>query len=111
MVNLIMVMVFLMGILTIAGMRYEYNPFVDMGIVNITTFDPGSSPEETELALTLPIEEEILKVDNLKKVYSNSMEGLSVITLRLDVDAGDKRKILDDIQKRLIEPPHDFLPT
>ncbi|MBQ60725.1 MAG: acriflavin resistance protein [Gammaproteobacteria bacterium] len=99
MVNLIMVMVFLMGILTIAGMRYEYNPFVDMGIVNITTFDPGSSPEETELALTLPIEEEILKVDNLKKVYSNSMEGLSVITLRLDVDAGDKRKILDDIQK------------
>ena len=99
MVNLIMVLVFIMGILTIADMRYEYNPAVDMGVINITTIDAGSSPEETELAITLPIEEELLKVDNLKKIYSNSMEGISVITVRMDVDAGNKPKILDDIQK------------
>ncbi|MBT4161942.1 MAG: efflux RND transporter permease subunit [Gammaproteobacteria bacterium] len=98
-VNLIMVFVFVLGLATIADMRYEYNPLVDLGVVNITTFDAGSSPEETELALTLPIEEELLKVDNLKKIYSNSMEGLSVITVRIDVDSGDKRKTLAEIQK------------
>jgi len=98
-VNLVMVLVFLLGLLTIADMRYEYNPKVDLGVVNITTIDAGAGAEEVELAITLPIEEELLKVENLKKIHSNSMEGISVISVRVDVDAGDKRKILDDIQQ------------
>lgn len=98
-VNLVMVLVFVLGYLTITDMRYEYNPKVDLGVVNITTVDAGAGPEEIELAITLPIEEELLKVENLRKIYSNSMDGISVITIRLDVDAGDKQKILYDIQK------------
>ena len=39
-VNLIMVLVFVVGFLTIANMRYEYNPKVDMGSVNITLLRP-----------------------------------------------------------------------
>jgi multidrug efflux pump subunit AcrB len=80
-------------------MRYEYNPNVDMGVVNITTIKAGAGPEEVELAITLPLEEELLEVEGIKKLYSNSMESLSVITLNLDLDAADKQDIMRDIQQ------------
>ena len=98
-VTMIMVMVFAMGFLTIADMRYEYNPAVDMGVVNITTIKAGAGPEEVELAITLPLEEELLEVEGVKKVYSNSMENLSVITISLDLDAAEKQEIMRNIQQ------------
>ena len=45
-VNMIIVMVFILGFMTIADMRYEYNPKVDMEIINITTIKAGAGPEE-----------------------------------------------------------------
>lgn len=98
-INMIMVMVFILGFMTIGDMRYEYNPHVDMGVVNITTIKAGAGPEEVELAITLPLEEELLEVEGIKKLYSNSMESLSVITLNLDLDAAEKQEIMRDIQQ------------
>lgn len=98
-VNMSMVLVFTMGYLTISDLRYEYNPKVDMGVVNITTIKAAAGPEEIELAITLPLEEELLEVEGVKKLYSNSMENISVITLRLDLDAVDKQVIMRNIQQ------------
>ena len=96
---MILVVVFTLGFLTIADMRYEYNPKVDMGVVNITTLKAGAGPEEIELAITLPLEEELLEVEGIDKLYSNSMENLSVITINLDLDAAQKQEIMRDIQQ------------
>lgn len=98
-VNLLMALVLLTGALTIADLRYEYNPKVDMGVVNITTVKSAAGPEEIELAITLPLEEELLEVEGIKKLYSNSMENISVITLRLDLNAVDKQEVMRDIQQ------------
>ena len=98
-VTMIMVVVFSLGFLTIADMRYEYNPKVDMGIVNITTVKAGAGPEEVELAITLPLEEELLEVEGISKLYSNSMENLSVITINLDLDKTEKQEVMRDIQQ------------
>jgi multidrug efflux pump subunit AcrB len=100
-VNMVMVLVFLVGYLTIADMRYEYNPAVDMGVVNISTAKSGAGPEEMELAVTLPLEEELLEVEGIKKLYSNSMENISIITLNLDLDAVDKQDVMRDIQQAI----------
>lgn len=98
-VQLLMAFVFLAGLSTLGSMRYEYNPKVDMGVVNITTGRLGSGPEDIELSITMPLEEELLKVEGIEKIYSNSMEALSVITLRLDADSDNKNQLLADIQK------------
>tara|TARA_R110000823_G_scaffold27609_3_gene80305 strand:+ start:5120 stop:8203 length:3084 start_codon:yes stop_codon:yes gene_type:complete len=98
-VSMIVLMVFSLGFLTIGDMRYEYNPRVDMGVVNITTVKAGAGPEEVELAITLPLEEELLEVEGIKKLYSNSMENLSVITLNLDLETADKQVIMRDLQQ------------
>ncbi|MFK7976341.1 MAG: efflux RND transporter permease subunit [Halioglobus sp.] len=112
-VNLIMVVVFILGYLTIADMRYEYNPKVDMGVINITTVKAGAGPEEIELAITLPLEEELLEVDGIKRMYSVSMENLSVITINLDLDTAEKQEIERDIQqavdRAVVRLPDDLL--
>lgn len=98
-VTMIVLMVFALGYLTIGNMRYEYNPHVDMGVVNITTVKAGAGPEEVELAITLPLEEELMEVEGIKRLYSNSMENLSVISVNLDLDTADKQEIMRDLQQ------------
>ncbi len=98
-VRLIMVFVFVAGGLALKYQTFEMFPTIDLGIVTVTTFKPGASPEDVELSITVPLEEEILEVDGIRKLYSSSMEGISVITVRMDPDAEDPSEVLGDIQE------------
>ncbi|AHF05424.1 hypothetical protein MARPU_05885 [Marichromatium purpuratum 984] len=98
-VNLLLVLIVASGLLATQQIHYGTMPRIDLGLVNITTERPGAGPEDVELSITVPLEDELLEVDGLKKITSNSMEGISVITVRIDPDAGDKRQVLADIQK------------
>ncbi|MGD9171596.1 MAG: efflux RND transporter permease subunit [Candidatus Thiodiazotropha sp.] len=98
-VNLSMLACVLGGIVAMTVMRFETFPSVDLGIAAVTTLRPGSGAEDVELSITVPIEEELLKVDGIEKVISNSMEGISVITVRMDPDQNDHSRILADIRK------------
>ena len=100
-INLLMVVVALLGVLSFKSARYEITPEMNMGVVNITTTKPGAGPEEIELAVTLVLEEELLKVDGVKKVYSKSLENMSLITLHLDQDAEDKTQVINEVQQAL----------
>jgi multidrug efflux pump subunit AcrB len=98
-VYLILGFVFFAGLTTLGKMHYEYNPEVDLGIVNISTIRAGSGPEDIESSITLPLEEELLKVEGINTLYSNSMENLSMLTLRLDIGLSNKNQVLANIQK------------
>ena len=98
-VNLVTFFIVFAGLVTLQSIKYEVMPHIDLGIVNITTLQPGAGPEDIELSISVPLEEEILKVDGLKKIYSASMEGISVLTVRLDPEVNDKTQTLADIQK------------
>ncbi len=98
-VNLLMVFAVVAGMAATSFMNFQSFPKVDLGIASVTTYRPGASSEDVELSITVPLEEEILTVDGVDKLLSASMEGLSVITVRLDPDAEDSAKILTDLQK------------
>ncbi len=98
-VNVIMLGVVIGGVISVHTMPVDTMPKFDLGIVNITTFRPGASPEDMELSITVPLEEEILNVDGVHKLVSQSMEGMSMIVARLDPDAEDLQAIVADIQK------------
>ncbi len=98
-VNLLMVFAVVAGLAATSFMSFQSFPKVDLGIASVTTYRPGSSSEDVELSLTVPLEEEILTVDGIDKLLSASMEGLSVITVRLDPDAEDPGRIMADLQK------------
>ena len=98
-VNLLMVFAVVAGLAATSFMNFQSFPKVDLGIASVTTYRPGASSEDVELSITVPLEEEILSVDGIDKLLSASMEGLSVITVRLDPDAEDPDQILADVQK------------
>ena len=98
-VHVLMAAVVLGGLLTFQATPIATMPKFDLGIVNITTFRQGAGPEDMELAVTVPIEEELLNVNGIHKLQSRSMEGMSMIVARLDPDAEDVPKIVQDIQK------------
>jgi multidrug efflux pump subunit AcrB len=96
--HLVMVLVVIMGLISLQGLRYEVVPKIDMGIVTVTTTKAGAGPEEIELSISAPLEEELLKVRGIKKIVSRSMENLSLITLTLNSD-DETSKSLSDVQK------------
>jgi len=98
-VNVIMLLAILGGIMGANSMRIDTMPKFDMGVVNVTTFRPGASSEDMELAVSVPIEEELVNVDGVTKLLSNSMEGMSVVVAHLDQDDDDHARIVADIQK------------
>ncbi len=87
------IVIILVGAISLGAVRYESFPKVAIGAVNITTVHPGYGPEDIELSITDPIEDDVTGVSGVHRITSASMEGLSVITVRLDPD-------LDEDQSR-----------
>jgi len=98
-VNLLSVLIVVAGILAIVGVQREAFPNVAYDMVTVQTFYPGSTPQEVEKLITIPIEDELNEVDGIDEMHSASIEGMSMITIQLDPDAPDKRKIVNDIQR------------
>ena len=81
----------MLGLFCYSGLNYELIPKINSPVVNITTLYPGASPSEVESTLTRKIENEVSAIENVDKVQSVSMEGVSIVTVTLnygtDVDA------------------------
>jgi multidrug efflux pump subunit AcrB len=88
--NLLTIMIFLLGLNTLLTIKRDIYPHVDFGWMNITTRYPGAAPEDVELNVTNKIEEALKGVTGIKNMTSTSMENVSLITVILDVDAGDQ---------------------
>lgn len=109
-VNLLMVFVLLTGYLVMQSQEYSAYPSMDLGSFTIVATRPGSSPEDIELSITAPLEEEILKVNGLDKLLSNSMEGRVSMLVETNPDntpeqnrkfAVDLRQAVDKANSRL----------
>lgn len=114
-VNLVMVLIVVAGLKTIHTLDIQGAANIDFGIFTVTTVRAGAGSEKMELSITVPLEEELLKVESIKRVMSNSMEGLSIIQLNADTSADNEqlRKIEADIQKAIdravVRLPQDII--
>lgn len=87
------------GIIGATSLNRQTFPSVDFATLIITTPYGGASAEDIELKITKPIEDELKAISGLKDVTSTSMPGLSLIKVRIDLDAPKKNEIVDDVQK------------
>ena len=83
-VNLVLVIA--AGIISWRSMPQEMFPVVDKDQVRINTEFEGASPEEVEVQITAPIEEELDLLADIDVVTSESNEGLSKIVIKLAPD-------------------------
>ncbi len=96
-VNLITVMIFIVGGLSIWTLQKETFPRVDFDIILVTTAYPGSSSEDVEKLVTISLERELKSVDGIKELNALSAEGTSIIYLQVDPDFVIE-DVLDDVK-------------
>ena len=70
----------------------EAFPAIDFDIVTVRTIYPGASPKEVEQYVTQVLEDEIESVDHIEEMYSNSIENISLIVIKLDPELGERKK-------------------
>ena len=91
------------GILGIKKMNAESYPSVDFATAIIETDYFGATPEDIEIKITKPIEDEIRTVSGLKDVRSISQAGKSKIIVRVDMDNPKVvvKDVMTDLQKAI----------
>ena len=98
-VNMLTIGILIIGIIAVFKIKREAFPNVDFDRVFVITTYPGATPEDVELNVTIPLENNIRGINGLEEVNSISREGYSMIEVVIDPDIKDKEKVKNEIQK------------
>lgn len=99
----ISVFLILFGWMGLTTMNAESYPSVDFATAVIETEYFGATPEDIEVKITKPIEDELRGVTGLKDVRSVSQSGRSKIVIRVDMDNPKVivKDVMGDIQRAM----------
>jgi multidrug efflux pump subunit AcrB len=91
------------GFIGIKKMNAESYPSVDFATAIIETEYFGATPQDIEIKITKPLEDEIRTVSGLKDVRSVSQAGRSKIVVRVDMDNSKVivKDVMTDLQKAI----------
>ncbi len=99
-VNLLMVAILFGGLLLSFSLPLELFPSVKLEMVTVSTSLPGSSAEDVENLVSIPIEQQIKNISGVKTVKSVSSEGFSRVTAEV-YPGEDTRKVAWEIDSRI----------
>ncbi|RLA63182.1 MAG: hypothetical protein DRQ89_07470 [Epsilonproteobacteria bacterium] len=85
-VNLLTVIILVVGGYSLYNLQKETFPKVEFDIITIRTNYSGSSSEDVEKLITIPIERELKVVDGIKRMNAMSGEGFSIFTIEVEPD-------------------------
>jgi len=83
-VFLITLLVVLGGVFAVFRLKTELFPDVDLPVVTVATTYPGASPDAVLEDVTIPVENAVAGVSELKELQSISTENLSVVIAEFD---------------------------
>ena len=83
-VNILMVLLIVGGLFAFSGIRREVFPIFTMKMVSVVTPYRGVSPAELEQLVTIPIENAVAEVSDVKEIRSTTSEGLSVVIIEFE---------------------------
>ena len=83
-INILIISILVFGLFSLQRLPREQFSEVPFFWVNIIIPYPGVSAEDIEKAVTIPVENEMKGIDQLKKIQSVSSEGLSIIRVEFD---------------------------
>lgn len=90
----------ILGFISYRALNYELLPKFTSAVVTITTAYPGAGPDEVQSTVTKKIEDAVASMENIKKLTSRSMEGVSVVTVEMNTGA-DPNRSLEDAQRKV----------
>ena len=100
---LMLIFMALVGIYSARHMPVDLFPDLDIPVVNVITHYPGASPEDMELLVSRPIEDEIRSIPGVRRVASTSIQGISQVTAEFSwgTAVSDARQQVQARQARL----------
>jgi HAE1 family hydrophobic/amphiphilic exporter-1 len=96
-----------LGIFSYNQLKYELLPKMSIPWITIITVYPGASPYEVESSVTKIVEDAVSGIDKVSNVYATSQEGISFVSVELDLTA-DINGSLQDVQRKMNEIASQF---
>jgi HAE1 family hydrophobic/amphiphilic exporter-1 len=99
--------VIVIGLVSLQRLPIDLFPEVDPPMISVLTQYPGASAQDVEMNVSRQIESGLSSISNLKKIYSTSIDNLSVVTLEfeygsnLDEASNDIRSALEFTKRNL----------
>lgn len=106
-VTVIILAIIIVGYMFASKLNIESFPKIEIPVIAISTVYEGAGPEEVEDQITIPVEEAVGSVGNIKEIESTSAEGVSVVAVEfyygtdMNSAAADIREKLDQIKRTL----------
>ncbi|WP_216828339.1 efflux RND transporter permease subunit [Alkalihalobacterium elongatum] len=90
----------LIGLITFFQLPQREIPEISLPVASISTIYPGANPGTVERSITVPIEEELERIEGISKHSSISAAGVSTIILELE-DGIDQDKVLSKVSQAI----------
>lgn len=106
--------IIIISLYSLSRLGIDRMPEIEPPSISVISTYPGANPEDTEIRVTEPLENELASTPGLEKITSRSMEGLSVITLKfiwginLDEASNDIRDRIDRAKRLLPDIPEEM---
>ncbi len=98
---------FFTGLFAYNNIARESDPDVEIPVAIVQTVWPGASAQDIEKLVTEKIEREVKNLDNLKQYSSNSLAGVSIVTVEFETGSDltenyqKLREAIDDAERAL----------
>lgn len=99
--------ILILGAIASTTISKESTPYIEYGVVNISTAYPGAGAEDVDISVTQKIENKIKSISGIDTMSSVSKDGFSNITLTLETSAktsevvSDLRSAVDEAKAEL----------
>ena len=100
--NLLMLIMLMGGVIGLSRMNIQFFPTFALDFVTVQVIWNGAAAEDVEQAITIPLEQRLRSLQNLKTMTSTSAQGVSSITLEFR-EGTDPIVALDDARQQVDE--------
>ncbi|MDP4201609.1 MAG: efflux RND transporter permease subunit [Bacteroidota bacterium] len=88
------------GVVSYNMLNLNLLPKFELSTFTVQTIYPGAGASEVETSVTKKIEDALSSVENLKKISSKSMEGISIVTVQL-TDGANSDQAVQEAQRKI----------
>jgi len=99
-IGVIFTLLTLGGLISFNQLNLNLLPKFEIPVLTVQTIYPGAGASEVETTVTKKIEDALSTLENLKKISSTSMEGVSVIAVELNTGA-DANLAVQEAQRKI----------
>ncbi len=111
-VNMLMIGLFVAGVICVLNLRREIFPSISTDIIVVSTVDVTlDAPEDVEQLITIPIEDELRDVEEVKEIRSVSSPNVSQIFLILYDNVKNVQEVLNDVRQKVEQAKSDLPKT